>query len=107
MRRLQSLVTRREKNRERKSRWRSSKRSLCVERLKDEGIRGEWHGRFVFTITYQNLVTKEFHALDFYLSDKRVNSYRVCVDGKPWKKQISASRALAALRKKLPRFRVI
>lgn len=104
MRSLQSLVTRRQKNRERKARWRLRKEQLRIERHGDEPIRGEWRGRFVFTITYQNRLTGEFHTLDFYLSQKRVNSFRVHRDGQLWKKRISATRALTGLRKALPKF---
>ncbi len=104
MRTLQSLVTRRKKARERQARKRKRKEAIHVERTKDEPIRGEWRGKFVFTVTYQNRLTGIFHALDFYLSEKRVNSFRVTIDGKPWRKQISATNALAWLRQKLPKF---
>ena len=104
MRTTLSYVHRREKERAKKARWRTRKEAIRIDRHKDEPIRGEWRGRFVFTITMHDRITGEFHSLDFYLSNKRVNSYRVHVDGKLWKRQISATRALASLRKKLPRF---
>ena len=88
------------------ARWRASKARLHVERSKDEPIRGEWRGRFAFTISYQSRLDGTFHSLDFYLSDKRVNSFRVTLDGKPWRKQISATDALVWLRGKLPKFRL-
>lgn len=87
-------------------RWRSRKARLRVERTENEPIRGEWRGRFVFTLTLHNRLDGSIHSLDFYLSQKRVNSYRVDVDGRPWKKQIGATRVLSLLRKKLPQFRL-
>lgn len=102
MRSVQSLVHRREKENAKKARWRARKKAIRLS--SDEPIRGEWRGKFAFTITYQNRMTGIFHALDFYLSQKRVNSYRIMVDGKLWRKQISATEALAWLRGKLPRF---
>jgi len=104
MRTLQSFVHRREKERDKKARWRAQKEAIRVDRHKDEPVRGEWRGRFALTITLHDRITGQFHSLDFYLSDKRVNSYRVHVDGKLWKRHISATRALTSLRKKLPRF---
>jgi hypothetical protein len=106
MRTVQSLVTRREKDRERKARWRMRKEAVRVLRNKDEPIRGEWRGKFAFTITYQNRMDGTFHALDFYLPKKRVNSFRVTLDGQPWREQISATDAMAWLRAKLPKFRL-
>lgn len=44
------------------------------------------------------------HRLQFFRTD-RVDCYRVEVDGKPWKSRIGWSRALAGLRKSLPRVR--
>lgn len=103
---MQSCETRRRKNRERLARWRARKQELRLGRDPDEPIRGEWRGRFAFTITYQNRITNEFHALDFYISDKRVNSFRVHRDGVLWKKQISLTRAIRGLRKSIPKFRL-
>src|SRR5581483_8971474 len=101
MRTAQSLVTRRRKERERKARWRMRKAELRVARSKDEPIRGEWRGKFVFTISYQNRITGIFHSFDFYLSRKRVNSFRVDLDGKPWREQMSTTEAMAWLRRRL------
>ena len=42
------------------------------------------------------------HVMEFYRAS-RVDCYRVVVDGKPWKERIGWSRALAGLRKSLPR----
>lgn len=42
------------------------------------------------------------HVLEFYAT-RRIDCYRVTVDGKEWKKSIGWSRALAGLRKSLPR----
>lgn len=99
MRSVQSLVHRREKENAEKSSLASAEEGNSIIQC-----RGEWRGKFAFTITYQNRMTGIFHALDFYLSQKRVNSYRIMVDGKLWRKQISATEALAWLRGKLPRF---
>lgn len=101
---LAQISRRREQKAARMRRWRARKAQLRIERNKDEPIRGEWRGRFAFTLTYLNRFTGTFHALDFYISDKRVNSYRVEIDGKAWRQQISASEALVWLRTKLPRF---
>lgn len=104
MRSVQSLVTRQKKDKDRKARWRAGKEARRRDRVKDEPIRGEWRGRFAFTITYQNRITGTLHAMDFYLSNKRINSFRVMLDGNPWREQISATEALTWLRKKLPTF---
>ena len=42
------------------------------------------------------------HVMEFYRSD-RVDCYRVVVDGREWKPRIGWSKALAGLRKALPR----
>jgi hypothetical protein len=42
------------------------------------------------------------HTLDLYRT-RRVDCYRVVVDGQPWKDGIGWSRILAGLRKSLPR----
>jgi hypothetical protein len=102
MRTAQSLVHRREKENAKKARWRARKEAIRL--ASDEPIRGEWRGRFAFTITYQSRITGVFHSLDFYLSQKRVNSFRVKLDGKPWREQVSATDAMAWLRRKLPKF---
>ena len=41
------------------------------------------------------------HAVDLYVSERRINAYRTTVDGKPWRDNISMTRVLAALRRKL------
>lgn len=104
MRTVQSFETRRRKNRERLARWRDKKEAKRIDRHREEPIRGEWRGRFAFTITFRDRISDEFHALDFYLSQKRVNSFRVHRDGQLWRKQISLTDALAGLRKALPKF---
>lgn len=42
------------------------------------------------------------HVLEFYRT-RRVDCYRVLVDGREWQRSIGWSRALAGLRKSLPR----
>lgn len=42
------------------------------------------------------------HVLDFYKSN-RIDCFRVVVDGREWKPKIGWSKALAGLRKSLPR----
>ena len=44
----------------------------------------------------------ETHVLEFFRSD-RVDCFRVVVDGKEWKRRIGFSKALAGLRKSMPR----
>lgn len=105
MRTVQSYVyRRREKDRAKKARWRARKEAIRLG--SDEPIRGEWRGKFAFTITYQNRMIGVFHSLDFYLSQKRINSFMVTLDGKPWREQVSATEALMWLRKKLPKFSI-
>ncbi len=89
MRTLQSFVHRREKERAKKARWRARKQQLHFERTKGEPIRGEWRGKFIGTLTWHDRLTGKLQSLDFRLSDKRINSFRVDVNGKPWRKQIS------------------
>src|ERR1051326_1020562 len=104
MRSLKSLETRRAKRRERNQRWRSRREARRLN--SDEPVRGEWRGKFAFTITYQNRMTGVFHALDFYLSRNQVNSFRVTIDGKRWLERISATDAMAWLRRQLPKFSI-
>lgn len=42
------------------------------------------------------------HVMEFYRTNRR-DCYRVVVDGKPWKERIGWSKALAGLRKSMPR----
>ena len=51
-----------------------------------------------------NRMTGQMHSLDLYLSERRINSYRVEVDGKLWKERISRSAVLIGLRKAMGRF---
>lgn len=44
----------------------------------------------------------EIHVLEFFRSD-RVDCFRVVVDGKEWRHRIGFSKALAGLRKSMPR----
>jgi hypothetical protein len=44
----------------------------------------------------------EIHVLEFFRSD-RVDCFRVVVDGLEWKRRIGFSKALAGLRKSMPR----
>ncbi len=45
---------------------------------------------------------ENIHTLDLYRTN-RIDTYRVHVDGKPWKARIGWSKILAGLRKSLPR----
>jgi hypothetical protein len=101
MRTAQSFETRRDKRRERNARWRARKQRL---RSVAEPIRAEWRGKHVFTLTLHDELTDETYVQKFFLSQKRINSYRVTTNNEPWREQISATRALADLRKRLPRF---
>lgn len=97
----------REKRIARFAKMRTRKAELHAKRTKNEPIRQEWRGRFAFTLTYQNRMTGDFHALDFYISDKRINSFRVTRDGRPWRKQVSLTDALDGLRKAIPQFKIL
>ena len=44
----------------------------------------------------------DIHVLEFFKTN-RVDCFRVVVDGKEWKRRIGFSKALAGLRKSLPR----
>lgn len=44
----------------------------------------------------------ELHVLELYRTN-RIDSFRVIVDGKPWKNRIGFSAILAGIRKSLPR----
>lgn len=44
----------------------------------------------------------EIHILEFFKTD-RIDCFRVVVDGVEWKRRIGFSRALAGLRKSMPR----
>lgn len=45
---------------------------------------------------------RRVHVLEFYRT-RRVDCYRVVVDGREWQRSVGWSRALAGLRKSLPR----
>lgn len=62
-------------------------------------------GRHCYTFTVVNRLTGTMHTVDMYVSAARVNSYRVTVDGQPWRDPISMTRTLAAIRRKMPPFR--
>lgn len=104
MRILQDRETRKKKRCDRNQRYRNKKEAIRVERHKDQPIRGEWRGKYTGTLTWHNRLSGEILSFDFRLSQKRVNSFAVAINGQPWKKQIGYSRVFAALRKKLPRF---
>lgn len=55
-------------------------------------------------LTITDLLTNESHTFTLFISAKRIDQYRVTVDGQPWKEKIGFSRILAALRKSQPRF---
>ena len=44
----------------------------------------------------------EIHVLEFFKTD-RIDCFRVVVDGQEWKRRIGFSKALAGLRKSMPR----
>jgi len=44
----------------------------------------------------------DVHVMEFYRTD-RIDCFRVIVDGKEWKRRIGFSKALAGLRKSMPR----
>src|ERR1039458_5833386 len=85
-------------------RWRAAKARKHTERTQDEPVRQEWRGKHAWTITMHNRMTGQMHSLDLYLSERRINSYRVEVDGKLWKERISRSAVLIGLRKAIGRF---
>jgi hypothetical protein len=50
-------------------------------------------------LTLEDCLTGATHTMTFFISAKRIDQFRVEVDGQPWKAKIGWSRALAALRK--------
>lgn len=104
---LQTCDARRQAHADKMRRWRAAKARLHVERTQDDPVRQEWRGKHAWTITLQNRMTGQLHSLDLYLSQIRINSYRVEVDGKPWRDRISRSAILAGIRKAMGRFQEI
>lgn len=85
---------------------REAKERKRMERMADEPIRIDVRGTLVFTISIQDRLSGALHSIDLRISKQRLNSFDVSVDGKPWKKSMSASRLMAAIRKKIvPRWR--
>jgi hypothetical protein len=82
-------------------RMRNAKERKRLERVKDLPVRTTPHGRLIWTITLHNRETGKLCVLDLRISQKRVNSFDVTVDGKPWKNCMNASRIGAAIRKKI------
>lgn len=104
MRTLQVCDARRQAHADKMRRWRASKARKHVERTQDNPVRQEWRGKHAWTITTHNRMTGAMHSLDLYLSERRINSYRVTVNGLPWRDRISRSTVLAGLRKAMGRF---
>jgi len=52
------------------------------------------------TVTFHNRLTGELHSLDLYRG-KRRDQYDTDVDGKPWKKGLSATELARYFRRKL------
>jgi hypothetical protein len=67
--------------------------------------RTSFAGRHCYTLTLHDRTANSMHTVDLYVSARRINAYRVTVDGKPWKDSISMTRVLAAIRRKLPPYR--
>jgi hypothetical protein len=101
---LQTCDSRRQAHADKMRRWRSAKARKHIEGTQGAPVRQEWRGRHAWTITLHNRMTGAIHSLDLYLSAQRINSYRVTVDGKPWKDRISRSAVFAGLRKAMGRF---
>lgn len=55
-------------------------------------------------LTYRDVLTNERHHFEFYISQKRIDQFQVVMDGKVWLERAGWSRALAGLRKAVPRF---
>jgi hypothetical protein len=104
MRTLQDCDARRKAHADKMRRWRAAKAQKHVECTQDEPVRQEWRGKHAWTITLHNRMAGAMHSLDLYLSERRINSYRVTVDGKPWRDQISRSAVMAGVRKAMGRF---
>jgi hypothetical protein len=97
-------IERRQKECDKKARLRAKRKA--IRENSDEPIRQEWRGIHAFTISVHDRLTGKLNCLDFYISQKRINSYRVTVNGEPWKEQVSMSKALAGLRKGMPKFAI-
>ena len=101
---MQTCDARRQAHADKMRRWRAAKARKHIERTQDDPVRQEWRGRHAWTITMHNRMTGVMHSLDLYLSEHRINSYRVTVDGQPWRVRISRSAVLVGLRKAMGRF---
>lgn len=71
-----------------------------LERMAGEEPRVEWRGRLEMTVTFQNHLTNETHALEVFRGRRR-DQYDAQVDGKPWKPGISATGLATYFRRKL------
>lgn len=79
---------------------RAAKERLRMERHANEPIRVEWRGRLEQTWTWYNHTTKEVHVLDLYRGRRR-DQFDATVDGKPWRKGLSATAISGYIRRKL------
>ena len=82
-------------------RMRDAKARKHLEATRDESLRVDAHGLLLWAITLHNCRTGRICSLDLRVSKRRLNSFDVSVDGKPWKDKMSASRVAAAIRKKI------
>ncbi len=78
---------------------REAKRLKHIERTKDLPVRVDPHGKLLWTITIHDRLTGKMRTLDLRVSQRRLNSYDVFLDGQPWKPKMSASRVSASIRK--------
>jgi len=82
------------------ARYRAAKEAKRLARIADEPPRVEWRGRLEQSITFHNRLTGELHTLDLYRGRRR-DQFDASVDGKQWKRGLSATVISAYVRRKL------
>ena len=82
------------------ARMRAAKERLRMERTANKPQRVEWRGRHELTITFHNRLTGALHSLDLFRGLRR-DQYDASVDGKTWKRGVSATELSKFFRRKL------
>jgi len=98
--RWQKRIARKQKLRDRAMKGVAERERLRMERAADEPPREEWRGRLEMTVTFHDRRTDEIHSLDLSRGQRR-DQYDASVDGKPWKRGISATELARFFRMKL------
>lgn len=90
---------------ERVARMNAARERRRFERVGGEPIRKEVRGTHCYTFTVHDHHRGVVRSIELFVSERRINSYRVTIDGVLWRDAISMSRLLSALRKKMPPMR--